>query len=68
MVSELAESLTSKLGSTASAQSATGAISGQPLSSTRVVVRYGNYAAEISAINLPGSGVAVREHYVSVED
>jgi hypothetical protein len=44
-----------------------GAITQASLTQTRVAVRYRDYAAEITAVNLPTSGVAVRERYSSTD-
>jgi hypothetical protein len=45
-----------------------GTLTGDALSSKRVSFRYADYAADVVALNLPQSGVAVREHYLSAAD
>jgi hypothetical protein len=45
-----------------------GTLSDESLSSRRVSFRYADYAADVVAMNLPQSGVAVREHYLSAAD
>lgn len=47
---------------------ATGSVSSEPLSAMEMSLAYSDYIAEVSAINLPSSGVAVREHYLSARD
>jgi len=47
---------------------ATGSVSAEPLSSMKMSLTYSDYIAEITALNLPTSGVAVREHYLSARD
>jgi hypothetical protein len=45
-----------------------GKLSEAPLSSLRVSFRYNDHLAEVTAVNLPTTGIAVREQYVSAKD
>ena len=67
---DIASNLYSALGrSTASpAQIAQGKLSEEALSSLRVSLRYSDYFADVTAMNLPTTGVAVREQYLSATD
>jgi hypothetical protein len=47
---------------------AEGTLSSAPLSSSRISVRFHDYFADITAMNLPTTGVAVREQYLSAMD
>ena len=68
---DISSSLRSSLGrATHSAGSLTAASIAQPgaLGMATVSFRYRDYLAEIAAMNLPSSGLSVREHYVSASD
>jgi hypothetical protein len=45
-----------------------GTLSSASLSSLRISLRYSDYFADVSAMNLPTTGVAVREQYLSASD
>ncbi len=71
VATEISSSLRSSLGSaTHSAGALTAASLAEPgaLGMATVSFRYRDYLAEIAAMNLPSSGLSVREHYVSASD
>ena len=45
-----------------------GRLSDEPLSSMRLSFRYKDYFADVTAMNLPTTGVALREQYLSAVD
>src|SRR5258705_2469838 len=68
IASDIAKVLYAELGQPTPSSIGEGRLSDESLSSTRVSLRYSDYFADVTAMNLPTTGVALREQYLSATD